>query len=130
VDLDITAKTDIRNDGFAKRISGVSNDRLFRHPPPQTIDWNPISSRSHVVLRAMPIGNVAAGNASRAAHALEPSANVVRDIFKLSVINRVSRSGEEGQRHEYGFSMGELGESGTEARTALDPPVAIEREYV
>src|SRR5229473_6932629 len=99
-DLDITAKTDIPNDGFAKRVSGVSNDRLFRHPPPRTIDWNPISSRSHVVLRAMPIGNVAAGNASRAAHAFEPSANVVRYIFKLSVIDCESRSGEEGQRHE------------------------------
>jgi hypothetical protein len=89
-DLDIAAKTDIPNNGFAKRVSGVSNDRLFRHPPPQTIDWNPISSRSHVVLRAMPIGNVAAGNASRTAHAFEPSANVVRDIFKLSAIDRES----------------------------------------
>jgi len=78
-DFDVAAKTDIPNDGFAKRVSGVANDRLFRHLPPQPIDWNPISSRSHVVLRAMPIGNVAAGNASRAAHALEPSANVVRD---------------------------------------------------
>src|ERR1700730_310202 len=96
-DLDITAKTDIPNDGFAKRVSGVSNDRLFRHLPPQTIDWNPISSRSHVVLRAMPIGNVAAGNASRSAHAFDPCANVVGYIFKLSAINRVSRSGEEGQ---------------------------------
>jgi hypothetical protein len=99
-DFDITAKTDIPNDGFAKRVSGVSNDRLFRHLPPQTIDWNPISSRSHVVLRAMPIGNVAAGNASRTAHAFEPCANVVGYIFKLSAINRVSRSGEEGQRRE------------------------------
>src|SRR6266436_8362866 len=99
-DFDIAAKTDIPNDGFAKRVSGVSNDRLFRHPPPQTIDWNPISSRSHVVLRAMPIGNVAAGNAILAAHTFEPSANVVRDIFKLSAINRVSRSSEEGQRHQ------------------------------
>jgi hypothetical protein len=53
-DLDITAKTDTPNDGFAKRVSGVSNDRLFRHPPLQTIDWNPISSPSHVALRAMP----------------------------------------------------------------------------
>jgi hypothetical protein len=86
-DFDTAAKTNIPNDGFAKRVSGVSNDGFLRHPPPQTIDWNPISSRSYVVLRAMPIGNVAAGNASRAAHALEPSANVVRDIFKLSAIN-------------------------------------------
>jgi hypothetical protein len=54
-DFDIAAKTDIPNDGFAKRVSGVANDRLFRHLPPQTIDWNPISSRSHVVLRAMPV---------------------------------------------------------------------------
>ncbi len=74
-DFDIAAKADIPNDGFAKRVSGVSNDRLFRHLPPQPIDWNPISSPSHVVLRAMPIGNVAAGNASRAAHAFEPSAS-------------------------------------------------------
>lgn len=93
-DLDIAAKTDIPNDGFANRVSAVSNDRLFWHPPPQTIDWNPISSSSHVILRAMSIGNVAAGNAIRAAHTFEPSANVVRDIFKLSAINRVSRSSE------------------------------------
>ena len=99
-DLDIAAKTNIPNDGFANGVSGVSNDRLFRHPPPHIIDWNPISSRSHVVLRAMSIGNVATGNASRAAHAFEPSANVVRDIFKLSVIDCESRSGEEGQRHQ------------------------------
>jgi hypothetical protein len=99
-DFDITAKTDIPNDGFAKRVSGVSKNGLFRDPPPRTIDWNPISSRSHVVLRAMPIGNVAAGNASRTAHAFEPSANVVRDIFKLSVVDCESSSGEEGQRHE------------------------------
>jgi hypothetical protein len=59
----------------------------FPHPPPQTIDWNPISSSSHVVLRAMSIGDVAARNASRAAHAFEPSANVVRGILKLSVID-------------------------------------------
>src|SRR5258707_15781469 len=99
-DLDIAAKTDIPNDGFAKRVSGFSNNPLSPPPPPQTIDWNPISSRSHVVLRAMPIGNVAAGNAILAAHTFEPSANVVRDIFKLSAINRVSRSSEEGQRHQ------------------------------
>src|SRR6266478_8008414 len=94
-DFDIAAKTDIPNDGFAKRVSGVSNDRLFRHPPPQTIDWNPISSLSHVVLRAMSIGNVTAWNASRAAHAFEPGANVVRDIFKLSAIDRANSSRDE-----------------------------------
>jgi hypothetical protein len=43
-DFDIAAKTDIPNDGFAKRVSGVSNDRLFRHLPPQTIDWNSLPS--------------------------------------------------------------------------------------
>src|ERR1700692_4884253 len=96
-DLDIAAKIDIPNDGFTKRVSSVSNDRLFRHLPPQTIDWNPISSPSYVVLRAMPIGNVAAGNGSRTAHAFKPCANVVGYIFKLSAINRVSRSGEKGQ---------------------------------
>src|SRR5260370_38025471 len=100
-DFDIAAKTDIPNDGFAKRVSGVSNDRLFRHLPPQTIDWNPISSRSHVVLRAMPVGNIAASNASRAAHALEPGANIVRDIFKLSAIDRESSSRDEDQRSDY-----------------------------
>jgi hypothetical protein len=31
-DLDITAKTDIPNDGFAKRVSGASNDRLASLP--------------------------------------------------------------------------------------------------
>src|SRR3954447_6716048 len=91
-DLDATAKTDIPDHCFAKRVSGISNDRLFRHLPPQTIDWNPISSRAHLVLRAMPIGNVATGNASRTAHPFEPSANVVRNIFKLSAIDCVSSS--------------------------------------
>src|SRR5260370_1919415 len=78
-DFDIAAKTDIPNDGFATRVSGVSNDRLFRHLPPQTIDWNPISSRSHVVLGAIPVGNIAASDSSRPEHALEPGANIVRD---------------------------------------------------
>jgi len=31
-DLDITARTDIRNDGFAKGVSGASNDRLASLP--------------------------------------------------------------------------------------------------
>src|SRR6266481_2533326 len=100
-DFDIAAKTDIPNDGFAKRVSGVSNDRLFRHLPPQTIDWNPISSRSHVVLGAMPVGNIAAWDASRAEHALEPGANIVRHIFKLSAIDRERSSRDEDQRSDY-----------------------------
>src|SRR5260370_32665750 len=97
-DFDIAAKTDIPNDGFAKRVSGVLNDRLFRHLPPQAIDWNPISSRSHVVLRAMPVGNIAAWNASRAAHALETGAKIVRNIFNLSAIERDRSSRDEVQR--------------------------------
>jgi hypothetical protein len=87
-DFDIAAKTDIPNDGFAKRVSGIANDRPFRHLPPQPIDWNPISSRSHVVFRAMAIRNIAAWDASRAVHAPEPGANIVRHIFKLSAIDR------------------------------------------
>ena len=88
-DFDIAAKTDIPNDGFAKRVSGVSNDRLFRHLPPQTIDWNPISSPSYVVLRAMPIGNVAArwagsGSPFRA-HQINPNANGIGRERAISV---------------------------------------------
>src|SRR5258706_12801105 len=74
-DFDIAAKTDIPNDGFPKRVSGVSNDRLFRQPPPQTIDWHPISSFPHVVLRAMPVGNIATGNPIWTSHSSVPGAD-------------------------------------------------------
>jgi hypothetical protein len=46
----------------------------------------------------MSIGNIAAGSAVRAAHAFEPGANVIRDVFKLSAIDSARRSRSENQR--------------------------------
>jgi hypothetical protein len=49
----------------------------------------------------MPVGNIAAWDASRAEHALEPGANIVRHIFKLSAIDRERSSRDEDQRSDY-----------------------------
>src|SRR6266851_7748807 len=49
----------------------------------------------------MAVGNIATKNAGRTAHAFEPGANVVRDIFKLSVIDCARSSRDEDQCSEY-----------------------------
>jgi hypothetical protein len=100
-DLYITVNANIPDNGFAQRIAEVSNDRALGHLPPHAVNWYPVASGTDVIDRSMPVGNIAANNASRAAHALEPSANVIRDIFKLSVIDCASNSRDEDQRSEY-----------------------------
>jgi hypothetical protein len=47
---------------------------------PVVIDRHPIMALLHLIVGAMPLGDVASGNAVLRPHALEPSANVKRDV--------------------------------------------------
>src|ERR1700730_13793747 len=99
-DLDIAAKIDIPHDGLAKRVAGVANNRLLRHLPPQAIDRNPVRAPAHVVIGAVPIRDIAAGNSGGTAHAFEPCANIIGNILILSAIYCVGDRREEDKRNK------------------------------
>src|SRR5215813_4808270 len=71
---------------LADRIAGIVDDRLRRNPSPFSLDRYPIAVRPHVVIGAMTVGDIAAGNAVRAADAFEPGPYIIGNIFVLTII--------------------------------------------
>jgi hypothetical protein len=99
--FDVASYADIPDDRLPKWVSGASDDRSFRHSPPNPIDWHPVTPGADVVDRSMSVRNVAAGHTVRTVHALEPGTNILGHVCKLSAINGMSsRRGEEKRPEE------------------------------
>src|SRR5215467_12467619 len=71
---------------LADRIAGIVDDSLRWNPSPFSFDRHPIAIRPHVVVGAMAVGDIAAGNAVRAADAFEPGPYIIGNIFVLTII--------------------------------------------
>src|SRR5262249_37283988 len=84
--IGIGALLHIPDYGLADRIAGIVDDCLWWNAPPFSLDRYPIAVGPHVVVGAMAIRDIAAGNAVRAADALEPGPDMIGHIFILSII--------------------------------------------
>src|SRR5215470_6808968 len=71
---------------LADRIAGIVDDRLGGNLAPFPLDRYPVAVRPHVVVGAMAVCDIAAGNAVRAADTLEPGSDMVGNIFVLAII--------------------------------------------
>jgi len=77
-------------------------DRALGHRHPLAFDRNPIGALAKIIFGAMAIGDVAAGHPVRSDHALEPGADVGRDILVLPVVERECRARQRGQARQQG----------------------------
>src|SRR5512143_2026263 len=91
--------------GLANRTGRIVDNRLLRHLNPFTIDRHPIPT-GFVAFpgRAMPIGDVATQYATWPANALEPRADVVRDIGVLTIVKCSDRHGQDTDTDEHKYS--------------------------
>ncbi|MEH2687081.1 hypothetical protein DXU04_19270 [Bradyrhizobium diazoefficiens] len=99
-DDDGAAMVDVPHHGPADRVAAVADDGAFGHCHPLSLDRYPIGAVAHVIVRAMTVGDVAAGHAVRRDHALEPSADVGRDVIILPVVERKRRARQRRHRSQ------------------------------
>src|SRR5262249_29705793 len=102
--VDAVIDGDVPDHGLAKLIAGIVDDRSLGYLHPFTVDWHPIlSGFVGFPGRAMSIGDVAAWCACWAANALEPRADMIRDIGVLAVVKRPARHGQDTDTDEHKY---------------------------
>src|ERR1019366_3002525 len=92
---DAVAEIRVPDHGLANRIAGIVDDRFLGHLHPFIVDRHQMPT-GFVAFpgRAMSVGDVAARYASWAANALEPRADIIRDIGVLAVVECPDRRGQ------------------------------------
>src|ERR1700688_931949 len=85
---------------FADRVAAVADDGVRWNLHPLALDRHPIGALAEIIFGAVTVGDVAAGHAVRRHHALEPGADVGRDVFVLPVVEGESRAREHGQTRQ------------------------------
>src|SRR5882672_1464612 len=101
-DDDAAAVMHIPHHGFADRIAAVADNGALGHRHPLAFDRHPIGACAYIVFGAMAVRDVAAGDAVRGDHALEPGADVGRDVLVLAVVERERRARQRGQTRQQG----------------------------
>src|SRR5262245_10359879 len=102
--VDAGIEVDVPDHGLPTPIAGIVDDRSLRYPHPFTVDWHPIPSGFvGFPSRAMSVRDVAAWYAFWAANALEPRADIIRDIGVLAVVKRPGRHGQDTDTDEHKY---------------------------
>src|SRR5690242_16553510 len=100
-DDDAVATANIPHHRLADGIAAIADHRMSRYFHPDAFNGNPVGAVAHVIFGAMPIGHIATRYARGADDALEPVADVVRDIAELTAIHRMrGRSKRHGHREK------------------------------
>ena len=87
---------------FANRITGVANDRVFGDLRPHALNRDPERASAHIVVCAMPVGDITTRHALGTFYALEPGTNIVGNVLKLPLVSRQRRAPRACQRNEEG----------------------------
>src|SRR6266849_7818834 len=99
--IGIGALLHIPDHRLADRVAGIVDDRLRWNAPPFSLDRYPIAVGPHVVVGAMAVRDIAAGNAVRTADALKPGSDIIGNIFVLTIIESRCGLGQARQGSNY-----------------------------
>src|SRR5947209_5531943 len=83
---DAAAVMHVPHHGLTDWIATVADDRPLGYRQPPSLDWNPIGPFAKIIIGAVTVGDVAAGNAIRRCYGLEPGADIGRYVVVLSAI--------------------------------------------
>src|SRR3954463_9341207 len=112
--------------GFPDRIAAITDDGALRHRHPLAFDRNPVAAVVKIISGTMAIGDVAARHAVRRDDALEPAANVRRDVLELAMIKGKCRTC---QRDETGQQRGPCHPSHATLHRFVSSSAAPARKY-
>ena len=128
---DAVAEIRVPDHGLANRIAGIVDDRFLGHLHPFIVDRHPIPT-GFVAFpgRAMSVGDVAARYASWAANALEPRADIIRDIGVLAVVECPDRRGQHTDTDEHKYPHAQAPPYACSNSNKIRPGLKPERIFV